>query len=162
MAVQIAAMIVGLLLVSAASLWGLNALYAGYGQAWKGYELLKFVNDVRTDLQVADSLLRVLEPQREDARANVLVARNKFLLGETDLVGEGYEQQKESIRAGLADAEAQLKNDDGRSDDTEGKQKQRDIEKVNAVFKQVEALSNQIRQSIEAKESARWTSVRRR
>src|SRR5437868_9215552 len=57
MAIQIAAMIVGLLLVSAASLWGLNALYAGYGQAWKGYEQLRFVIEVRTHLQVANSLL---------------------------------------------------------------------------------------------------------
>ena len=37
MTLQIAAMIVGLLLVSAASLWGLNGLQQDYSSAMRGY-----------------------------------------------------------------------------------------------------------------------------
>src|SRR3954468_18897168 len=78
MAVQIAAMIVGLLLVSAASLWGLNALYEGYGLAQDEYLELRYINEVRTHLQMARTLLKLAEPQREDAVAGLLSAQTQF------------------------------------------------------------------------------------
>ena len=179
MAVQIAAMIVGLLLVSAASLWGLNALYAGYGLAWEEYQQLRFVNDVRTHLQVAEGLLSVLDPQREDAFANVLVAQNKFDMSAEDLGAspqaepsaltyflssprgvlardDPYQAQKETIRTGLAAALAQLKDPSAESTDDEvrNQARQRDAAAVKQVFLSVSDLSEQIRKSIVSKENA--------
>src|SRR5439155_2783648 len=78
MAVQIAAMIVGLLLVSAASLWGLNALYEGYDLAQDDYQELRYINEVRTHLQMARTLLKLADPQREDAVAGLLSAQTQF------------------------------------------------------------------------------------
>ena len=43
MGYQIAAMIVGLLLVSGASLWGLNGLQQDYREALEGYQRLRQV-----------------------------------------------------------------------------------------------------------------------
>jgi signal transduction histidine kinase len=159
MAVQIAAMIVGLLLVSAASLWGLNALYAGYGEAWQEYKQLQYVNSIRTNLQVAEGLLSALEPQREEAVASLLAAQNLFDLwaSEPAVPADGgwsllqpftqsaapsspadpYEQQKAAIRAGLAAASVKP-----------------DAASVRDVLGPVSDLSKQIRDSIESKEKA--------
>jgi signal transduction histidine kinase len=176
MAVQIAAMIVGLMLVSAASLWGLNALYAGYGLAWDEYKQLKFVDDVRTHLQVAEGLLNVVDPQREEAKAHVLSARSLFEMSESELGsasqadasplrflisgwrGEGvpvdpYLAQKATVRKGLADAAKQLGVDLNSLPDPEPLRK-RDAQVVHDVFGAVDLLSKQIRASIESKETA--------
>lgn len=159
MAVQIAAMIVGLMLISAASLWGLNALYAGYGLAWQEYKQLQYVNGVRTNLQIAEGLLNALQPQREEAVASLLAAENQFDLwaseGSASADGDGsllrfvvprssdsdmtdpYEPQKASIRAGLAVAA-----------------RERDADSVRRVLASVAELSQDIRDSIESKENA--------
>lgn len=54
---QIAAMIVGLLLVSGAALWGLNALHQDFGAALKGYEDLRMVFEVASHVATARALL---------------------------------------------------------------------------------------------------------
>ena len=174
MAVQIAAMIVGLMLVSAASLWGLNALYAGYGQAWEEYKQLRYVNDVRTHLEVADGLLRVPEPQRDDAAERVAAAQRVFALANEELGAAGaddtsllryllsggggqrvdpYQQQKVTIGHGLDAALAQLKTPPPPSQDP-GVARAEAIGAVWDVFRAVDELSNQIRDSIEAKDRA--------
>jgi hypothetical protein len=73
-------MIVGLMLVSAASLWGLNALYEGYGQAQDEYQHLRYVNEIRSHLEMAEKFLRVAEPQTLEAKAGVLAAQNQLNL----------------------------------------------------------------------------------
>jgi signal transduction histidine kinase len=171
MAVQIAAMIVGLMLVSAASLWGLNALYAGYGLAWAEYQQLRYVNDVRTHLQVAEGLLAVPEPPREEAFANVLIAEKLFTLSESELgsspvpgeksllssilqpsagvsAADPFEQQKGKVRAGLTVALKEL--EEGNAGATADSRKRA----VHEVFGAVDSLSKQIRESIESKERA--------
>lgn len=160
MAVQIAAMIVGLMLVSAASLWGLNALYAGYGLAWKEVQQLQYVNSVRTHLLIAEKFLMAAEPQRVEAMANVLAAQNQFVMSDAELgastepddslfgnmlsrkaggsqASNPYEQQKATIRAGL-----------------EAAAERGDLESVHTVFVAVRELSDQMRDSIESKENA--------
>jgi two-component system NtrC family sensor kinase len=182
MAVQIAAMIVGLLLVSAASLWGLNALYAGYGLAWEEYQELRYVNEVRTHLQMARTLLGLPDPQREDAIAGVLAAQRQFDLyatpalrsaagdpqpvssadrwplaflffGDTEDSADPYEQQKATVRTGLRDALAQLRDVMAHANDPVAARKQ-DSRVVDDVFNSVSDLSTQIRDSIAAKEEA--------
>ena len=66
MAYQTAAMIIGLLMISAASLWGINRLYADYaGVAIEAYAQLREVYDIRADVRAAEELLTTTPPQRE-------------------------------------------------------------------------------------------------
>src|SRR5579884_3069259 len=73
MVIQIAAMIVGLLLVSAASLWGLNGLREDYSSALGGYEELRQVFEIGAHLAAARSFLASGQPDR--ARAAMEVER---------------------------------------------------------------------------------------
>src|SRR5690349_25020101 len=66
MAYQTAAMIIGLLMISAASLWGINRLYADYaGVATEAYGQLREVYEIRSDVRAAEQLLATTPPQRE-------------------------------------------------------------------------------------------------
>ena len=180
MAIQIAAMIVGLLLVSAASLWGLNALYAGFGRAFEEFEDLKYVNEVRTHLQIAEGLLNATEPQRANARERVWSARHAFDVATNELgTGEpdeqsllsyvlpgrstrvsidAYPEQKEAIKNGLEAAFKQLIDPpapvkDGPARDPAAVRAQ-DLRVVGAVLGAVDELSKQVRDSIEQKNAA--------
>ena len=66
MGLQIAAMIVGLLLVSGASLWGLNGLQEDYGDALRGYAELRRVFEAGAELTTARALLAAPEPDRDE------------------------------------------------------------------------------------------------
>src|SRR5688572_21765372 len=74
MAFQIAAMIVGLLLVSAASLWGLNGLQQDYGLALRGYQQQQDLFRVGSHLTTARTLLNQPEPDVEQARQAIATA----------------------------------------------------------------------------------------
>src|SRR5438067_13364922 len=79
MSLQIAAMIVGLLLVSSASLWGLNALQQAYGLAARGYEELRHLyEDVGSHFAVAQALISSPTPDRSDAAAQIDTAIQLF------------------------------------------------------------------------------------
>jgi two-component system NtrC family sensor kinase len=182
MAVQIAAMIVGLLLVSAASLWGLNALYEGYGQVQDESLELRLINEVRTHLQMARTLLKLADPQREDAVAGLMSAQTQFdlyaappgsafapatqarersPLAVLPLLGQGndaantqsYQAQKAAVRAGLQEALAQLRNDGAHAADPAAARRG-DVDVVERVLAAVTDLSTQFRDSIEAKEQS--------
>src|SRR6187549_2549418 len=64
MGLQITSMIVGLLLISGASLWGLNGLQQDYGAAVQGYEQLRQAYEVGSHLTAARTLL-LQSPQPE-------------------------------------------------------------------------------------------------
>ena len=71
MALQILAMIVGLLLVSGAALWGVNGLHQDYGLALQGYQELRHVYTVGSHLATAKSLLTLPDPgEAEHQRIN--------------------------------------------------------------------------------------------
>ena len=67
MAYQTGAMIVGLLLVSAASLWGINGLSTDYGVATEAYQDLRHVYAIRSYMETADKLLNAPRPQQPGA-----------------------------------------------------------------------------------------------
>jgi len=176
MAVQIAAMIVGLLLVSAASLWGLNALYGGYRLTWEQYQELRYVNEVRTHLETADILLRLPEPQREDALGALLSAQLKLdyardagaaatapsglplpsvlrssASGEAS--GDPYAGQKAEILADLRAALALIRDPAAPAGD-DAAARRRDVDAVHGVLDHANDLAKDIRDSIEEKERA--------
>src|SRR5438270_12835093 len=79
MSFQIAAMIVGLLLISAASLWGLNGLEQDYGVALAGYrELREVYGQVGSHLATARTLLSTAHPDRDAAAREVQAAAERF------------------------------------------------------------------------------------
>lgn len=80
MTLQIGAMIVGLLLVSGASLWGLNGLRQDYGSALAGYQELRQVYEVGSHLATAKTLLASPDADRAVALREVQTAAERFEL----------------------------------------------------------------------------------
>lgn len=80
MGLQIGAMIVGLLLTVAASLWGLNGLRQDYGLALQGYQQLRQLYEVGSQLAIARSLLASEHADRAAARRQVENAAEKYRL----------------------------------------------------------------------------------
>jgi signal transduction histidine kinase len=79
MGLQIGCMIVGLLLVSFAAMWGLNGLHQDYGQALSGYEELREVySEVGLPLAMARELLNVSPSNRDWAARQVESATQRF------------------------------------------------------------------------------------
>jgi signal transduction histidine kinase len=78
MVYQIAAMIVGLLLVSGAALWGLNELHEDYGSALEGYKQLRQVFEVGSHLSTAQALLSLPRPQPVEALDQMQKALHRF------------------------------------------------------------------------------------
>src|SRR4051794_22989663 len=76
---QIGATLVGLLLVSGASLWGIDALRQDYGVALEGYQRLRQVYVVGTHLSTAHRMLVWSHPRAvEAARQEVQAAATEF------------------------------------------------------------------------------------
>lgn len=79
MASQIACMIVGLLLISAAAMWGLNGLQQDYGVAFSGYQELRDVyGKVGLPLAMARELLNASPDNRAWAGRQIEAASRQF------------------------------------------------------------------------------------
>ena len=114
MGLQIAAMIGGLLLVSGAAFWGLDAVHEDYGLAAAGYRELRQVYEVGSHLAAAKLLLMPGRPDRAGAAAEVERAAERFeLLIHPASAEPGQRVEKDpaaeaAVRAALADAQRQL------------------------------------------------------
>ncbi|HEX2973691.1 MAG TPA: HAMP domain-containing sensor histidine kinase [Tepidisphaeraceae bacterium] len=71
MGYEIVAMLIGLLLISGASLWGLDGLHHDFGSAIEGYEELRRVYEISSHVATARTLLEL--PQADEGRALVEV-----------------------------------------------------------------------------------------
>ncbi|HEY2586278.1 MAG TPA: HAMP domain-containing sensor histidine kinase [Tepidisphaeraceae bacterium] len=99
MAVQIACMIIGLVLISAAAMWGLNGLHENYGMALAGYEEIRDVyTDVGLHLATARDLLSASAAPRAQAAREVEAALQGFELYETKAHG-GAEDDPRDVKA---------------------------------------------------------------
>lgn len=78
MSLQIIAMIVGLLLLGAASLWGLNGLRQDYGLALDGYRQLRGLFEIGAQLTTAKTLLDLDGPARAEAHEALRAAASKL------------------------------------------------------------------------------------
>ena len=76
MLLQMAALILGLLLISIASLWGINAMTQDFGVALRGYEQLRRVYEVGSQIRQAQQYLTLDRPDplraREELRGALL------------------------------------------------------------------------------------------
>src|SRR5579872_4047388 len=119
MTLQIAAMIVGLLLISAAALWGLNGLHQDYGLALAGYrELREVYGEVGSHLATARELLSAAPGDRARAAEQIELASQKFDLFQADRRGDPDDdprddQAEADLRAALTTAATQLRTPPG-------------------------------------------------
>jgi signal transduction histidine kinase len=90
---QIGAMIVGLLLVSGASLWGINALHQDFGAALRGYRDLRTLYEVATHVATARALL-LSGPRNEPQAARELQAAVDYF--EMSLLRKRHETAEQS------------------------------------------------------------------
>jgi signal transduction histidine kinase len=114
MVLQILTMIVGLLLVSGAALWGLNGLHQDYGVALQGYQELRHVYTVGSRLATAKTLLTLPEPGEAEqqrvnhevrAAAQELQSLNPAAILPSPASGSAASDPLEVIRQGLTDAQ---------------------------------------------------------
>jgi signal transduction histidine kinase len=115
MGLQIGAMIVGLMLVSGASLWGLNGLQQDYGDALATYAELRQIYEAGSHLQTARTLLASPAPERVKAVEHV---RDALTLLEAEPSGGGgggaapggaaVGASQRAIAAGVRDALAEM------------------------------------------------------
>src|SRR5688500_18272807 len=108
MAFQIAAMIVGLLLVSGAARGGMRGLRQDYGAAVRGYEALREVYTLGSHLETAKTLLSIPSPDRARAAAEVSVAAARFSIMAKDRLADRASRES-ALHAKLRDAAERLR-----------------------------------------------------
>lgn len=165
MTVQIGAMIVGLLLVSAASLWGLNALHQDFGLALASYhELRQLYQEVGGHLSAAVALLNSQHPDRDRAAAELDTASRRFDMvlsrnREASADDPRDDRAEEDVRKSLQNALAQL-----RTPPPEGQTDQdvlfADLHAVNDALSQMRTLAAAVRSTIQDRRDA--ATVKRR
>jgi two-component system NtrC family sensor kinase len=158
MTLQIGAMIVGLLLVSLASLWGLNGLRQDYGLALSGYQELRHVYDVGWHVAMAETILAADPSDRAAAlrqveRAQLLFNRST-IASATSPLSTKSEQMLADISDSIALAVEQLNTDFPlQPSEITAAQDQR---AVGQALPKIAGLSDQIRNEIlDSEQSAR-------
>ena len=156
MASQIACMIVGLLLVCAAGMWGLNGLHQDYGLALASYqELREIYGEVGSHLATARELLSASPDERARAAVQIGLASHKLdlFLSESSGNDNPHDVQAEAdMRAALNRASKQLEAPPGA---TPAEDLQRaDMKAVEDALLQMRSFSTHIRQSIESRQTA--------
>jgi two-component system, NtrC family, sensor kinase len=166
MTMQIAAMIVGLLLVSAAALWGLNGLNQDYDVALESYRELRAVyGEVGSGLATARELLRATPGERGRAAEQVGLAEHKFdLFLNSARLGPngatGSESAETALRGALRAAATQL-NTSPEGQKPEDLQRA-DMKAVTDALGQIRAFYTQIHTRITERQIAarkKWSNT---
>jgi signal transduction histidine kinase len=109
MGLQITAMLVGLLLISGASLWGLNGLQEDYGAAARGYQELREMYEVGTQVAIAQTMLAAPQPAADYPDLVIgRLQRGLTRFEETDSFAESS-ASCEAVREGLNRAMVELR-----------------------------------------------------
>jgi signal transduction histidine kinase len=152
MGYQIAAMIVGLLLVSAASLWGLNGLQQDYREALEGYQRLRQVFEAGTHLATAGKMLDLEHPSSVRLATREVLAAAAAL----DLLKPGHgwnDAAEQSLRRGVRELKQRLRD---APPDAGPEFAQARLDEVNALLGRIPELAADIRRRTEAaREDAR-------
>lgn len=165
MTVQIGAMIVGLLLVSGASLWGLNGLHQDFGLALASYhELRQLYQEVGIHVAAAVAVLNSQHPDRARAAEEIDAASRRFdmVLSRNRAASADDprdDKAEEDVRKSLQDALAQLRTPppDGQTDQD---MLFTDLHAVNDALSQMKTLATGVRQTIQDRRDA--ASIKRR
>jgi signal transduction histidine kinase len=154
MAYQIAAMIVGLLLVSGAALWGMRGLRQDYGVAVRGYEQLREVYRIGSHLETARTLLGLSTPDRRRAATEVASATTRLELLAKDRLAD-HASVEFVLHARLREAGNRLHDDTTPAAGGGG-----DASAVSAALGPLSDLAAGIRRDIEAGEAAAGRRLR--
>jgi len=157
---QIAATIVGMLLLSAASLWGLNGLHQDFGAALESYQDLRSLYEVGAHLSTAKALLAASQPARGPALAEVERALgNLQLFAPPDAARQRSparhahrRELEDALRKSLADAVVRLRTTDpAGTPQSESAARSAYLDRATA---HIPALAAEIRRSIEESQQA--------
>lgn len=150
MAYRIAAMLVALLLISGASLWGINGLHQDFGDALSGYEDLRSVYQTASHVATARTMLSSAQPD-EKALAELQAASDRFQLFLSQQHHDRPVVAKAAVAAGLKQAAAQLRTD------LDAPPEQRsiadDLAAIDRVYGEVMSVAGKIRKTIEQDQS---------
>src|SRR5258708_17851127 len=165
MSLQIGAMLVGVLLVSAAALWGLNGLRSDFGVASAGYRDLREMYEVAS--HVATSRTLISSGDRQTAARELDTALTKLDLAisrggsaPTLLGAPDNTRLLSAFQASIHEAAAQLKLPE--NDPTFHSSQAAAIEAINRSLGQVTAIALTIRKTISDRElaaSAKWKTT---
>ena len=164
MALQIACMIVGLLLISAAAMWGLNGLNQDYGIALSGYEDLRAIyGEVGLPLAMAREVLNVSADNRAWAARQMELASHQFDLFLARPSAAANRRARDpraeaGMRAALARAMKQLRAP-ASSELAEDVQRA-DLKAVEDATLQMRSFASYLRDTIEASQRAAATKRR--
>lgn len=159
MAIQIACMIVGLLLISAAAMWGLNGLGQDYGLAVSAYEELREIyGDVGVPLAMARELLIVSPNNRAWASRQVEAASLRFdiYLSRSRSTPERDPVDAQAVRemkAALAAAARQLQRPANSADTSEEIQRA-DLKAVEDATGQMGTFSSRLQKTTKDRQDA--------
>lgn len=155
MAYQIVAMITALLLVSGASLWGLNGLHQDFGSALAGYQSLRQLYEVTAHVATARTLLTAEPPGSSAALNELRIAQTKYeVFAVPPLAGSTPADQRQlaaAIAASLKEAERQMRAAESGEMPFD---QQALVSAANRVFNQVADLAAAIRSSIARQQDA--------
>lgn len=144
MGYQIAAMIVGLLLLAGASLWGVNGLHQDFDAAVEGYQQLRQVYEVSSHVATARTLVTLPRPDEERALIEVQTASDLLGLfdgrhaGSAAAVRQALDEAAEKLRTSIANHPS---NDPAAA-----------VEPLNRVLAQMATWASEIRGRIEQKQ----------
>jgi two-component system NtrC family sensor kinase len=153
MALQIGAAIVGLAMLSAASLWGIIGLHQDFGAALAGYQELRELHEASGYIQTARTLVLLAPLGKRSAIEQVRLAQQTFERhwpigrpGTPMIRPEIQERFRRSIQSGLARALTELELADA---DRTTYHPQSEAAPLEAVLDQFAMLSDEIRRAIE-------------
>ncbi|MGE5611230.1 MAG: sensor histidine kinase [Bacillota bacterium] len=152
MAYEITAMIIGLLLISAASLWGLNGLHQDFGSAIQGYEELRSVYELSSHIATARTLLALPHPDAPHALLEVQTAAAKLnLFTARSPAASRAGQFRSAIESKLATATRLLEIDPNTRNPEDSETL---IDSLNDLLSNAANLASDIRHTIEIKQAA--------
>ena len=158
MGLQISAIIVGLLLVSATGFWGLNGLRADYGLALEGYDYVRRGYEVGAHLATARTMLQLDPPQRSMALSEVQTAAAKFELMRSGVSGSPAGVLRETSRdldalhQDLLSAEQQMQKSGDHGID--GDALAADLQAIDAALSGIITYTANVRSSVQAYQRA--------
>ena len=108
MVYQIAGMIVALVMISGASLWGISGLHHDFGSAIQGYRQLRELYEARAHVTTARTLVTLSRHAEAPARAELLRARERFDAYFARNGGPAAQRYAPAIRSGIQKGFAEL------------------------------------------------------
>ena len=157
---QITAMLLGAVGISAAALWGINGLQQDYGVALAGYsELRQMYGSVGSRLAIAAEMLRADPPNRERAADELRNATDQFDLF-TSGVGDGPnraihdEAAEREIRDALLTAALQLRQPVPADTEIAAELTRRDAARVDTALVRTGTFASRISNAIEQRQAS--------